>query len=384
VILCLYCEQESFQQGKGSKEHAILSALGGRKISRNVCCERCNRKLGNEIDEPLTKDFSFFTTMLGITTGRDKQAATHKRAVTFGGKAYNLKPTGNFELSKAEVEISEENGEVNIAFDAKDERQAIKILEQTLARYGLSPKDFESLPAKEVRYPAPKMTQAIKLGGEAQGRSIAKMMLTYLATMLSPQRLRGSSFDPFIAYIKGDQASYEFLSYDFTTLLPETPRFGAGNHRLFTFASGEARKVVSVLELFGHLRWSAILTDLWNVPNMGKVYVVNPVTKEQAELSIQLAFDSFDFNYPRYTVSQNIEDAIKGIGKVIQEHQLNYRRLEIIQTALDRHIKSKTGEPKSLITEAMVSEIADKVVEEFMKLVMHQASEETIDLKHFL
>ena len=107
MLTCIYCESEEFESDRGSKEHVILSSLGGRKGSKNICCQACNNKYGTEIDEDLSKELSFFSTMLDITTGRNKSAPTHQRIVSHSGKDYNINSGGAFKLSKADVKISD-------------------------------------------------------------------------------------------------------------------------------------------------------------------------------------------------------------------------------------------------------------------------------------
>ncbi|MEM9508446.1 MAG: hypothetical protein AAGA16_12310, partial [Cyanobacteria bacterium P01_E01_bin.35] len=65
-----------------------MSSIGGRKVSRDIDCENCNNKLGLEIDEPFSKRLGFFSTMLGITTGRNKNAPIHKNFVKHEGENY--------------------------------------------------------------------------------------------------------------------------------------------------------------------------------------------------------------------------------------------------------------------------------------------------------
>lgn len=72
MLKCIYCNVEEFLPDKGSLEHAILSALGGVKGSKNICCETCNNKYGREIDAALVEQFHIFCTMFGVKTGRKK------------------------------------------------------------------------------------------------------------------------------------------------------------------------------------------------------------------------------------------------------------------------------------------------------------------------
>ena len=272
TLACVYCSNAYFSEGEGSKEHVILSALGGRKSSRNVCCEACNNRLGGEIDQPLADTFVFITNMLSIKTGRNKPAPTIRRAVQHEGKEYDIGPGADFSLSKQPISIQEnkETGEVEVFATVRDKDSALKLLDQVLDKYGMSTEDFDTLPAQLVREPAPLIHQNIVIGGDVHFRSIAKMLFTYLATMIDPQRIRGEAFKPLIEYIDGLNTGFDQVRYDFVTDLPKEPTLNSVNHRIFMFASAERRIVFGVLELFGRLRWSVQLTSEWDGSDVAK------------------------------------------------------------------------------------------------------------------
>ncbi|WP_084185060.1 HNH endonuclease [Desulfonatronum thiodismutans] len=93
-LKCIYCNKNDFDEGKGSREHVILSSLGGRKMSRNICCVVCNNQLGEAIDEPTSKDLVALSNSAGITTGRDKESPTIKNVAMIEGQSLDLKSGG--------------------------------------------------------------------------------------------------------------------------------------------------------------------------------------------------------------------------------------------------------------------------------------------------
>lgn len=188
IISCIYCLNGNFEKGKGSLEHVILSSLGGRKSSRNICCESCNNRLGKEIDEPLSEALSFFSTMLDITTGRNKPAPTQKMIGEHEGKKFDIFSGGLVKYSKSDVGITEADGKAEICISANSEEEALKILSGVLKKYNKTIDDFTDLEAKSVKSYIPSIHQRLQLGGEEQLRSIAKTALTYIATFVSPER----------------------------------------------------------------------------------------------------------------------------------------------------------------------------------------------------
>lgn len=273
--LCIYCQENSFDPGKGSEEHAILSSLGGRKASRNICCEECNNRLGDEIDKPFSEEYAFFSTMLGITTGRNKEAPTHRAAVEHDGLAYDLKSGGAYKLSKALVSLEDQpDGTSCVSITAGSEEQALALIEQVLKKFGKTIDDFQSIEAKSVKSYLPTEHKRLALGGILQFRAVAKMLLTYLATLVSPERLRSESFRAVTAFINGCDNEFSGANIGSRVMLPDDPRISDINHRAFIFASNEKHLVVGVLELFGNINYSVELTSTWDGPDISKVYVM--------------------------------------------------------------------------------------------------------------
>ena len=249
-MLCIYCKENSFDPGKGSEEHAILSSLGGRKASRNICCQECNNRLGDEIDKPFAKEYAFFSTMLDITTGRNKDAPTHREAVEHNGLAFDLKPGGMFKLSKAVVSLEEQtDGYSLISITAGSEEQALPLIAQVLKRYEKSIDDFQSLEAKSVKSYLPTEHKRISIGGPQQFRAVAKMLLTYLATLVSPDRLRSGVFDDVVAFINGCGSEFAGAYIGSHVELPTVKQISDINHRAFIIASSDKKLAIGVLEV---------------------------------------------------------------------------------------------------------------------------------------
>lgn len=221
TIKCVYCINE-FKEGEGSLEHVILSSLGGKKGSRYICCEECNGRLGTEIDKPVADTFSFFSNMLGIRTGRNKKSAVIKNIIEIGNSSYNMLPQGKFELSKTKVNIKEFDNRKEVSISAKDEEEAKNIFKNILFnQLKLDPKSIDNVQATLNKIYPPEVHHNFSLGGEDQYRSFAKTMLTYLSTLVKPERLREDIFKDIIDYIncKAHQNKYPVL-YNGTLSLP--------------------------------------------------------------------------------------------------------------------------------------------------------------------
>ncbi|WP_444886718.1 HNH endonuclease [Microbulbifer sp. JMSA008] len=287
-LKCIYCGIAEFDKGKGSEEHAILSSLGGRKASRSICCQACNGKLGEEIDKPLVEGLRHLSTYFGVLTGRNKESAIVREFGTHNGVPFDLLPGGQVQLSKdrVEEEIDEDKGIINISVHARDEYRARNILKGLLRKHGKTEENLNlNEMARDLEGPGP-VNSNLELGGELQYRSIAKSALTYLATMISSERLRGECFSEIIEYILGRREGARFVfivKMDF----PEFPSVSEVQHRIIIFASEGRRMVVGLLELFGGIRFKVTLSNCWDGPDVKKGYAVNPLTGEHKECEIE-------------------------------------------------------------------------------------------------
>lgn len=380
MLLCIYCQKNSFDTGNGSEEHGILSSLGGRKASRNICCQACNNRLGDEIDKPLSEEYAYFSTMLDITTGRNMDAPTHKGAVEHDGLAFDLKPGGGLKLSKPAVSFEDRpDGTSSIAITAGSEQQALSLIESVLRRYGKSIDDFQSLEAKSVRSYVPTQHKQLSFGGVTQFRAVAKMLLTYLATQVSPERLRGGAFDRVIAYIDGRNDEFAGASLGSRILLPEIPRHSDIDHRAIIITSHEKQLAIGVLELFGNIRYTIELSSAWDGPDIAKVYSIDPVNRISDERELVIDLPSALAGYDSYLAdTKSIVAGVEAIVCTFQERQSQQRIASIAEAAVERHMVGKGD----VVTKEMIGNVSSEVALEFLRFLQRIDSEEMVDLKN--
>ena len=378
---CIHC-RTFFEEDKGSKEHAILSALGGKKYSRNICCESCNNRLGSEIDKPFATSLSFLSTILEITTGRNKDAPVHKKFVKHEGEYYDLYPGGKFKLSQANIKFEAENieNQESISITASNKEQTLKKLDQGLGKWQKSINDLPELTATHTKSYLPPVSGELSLGGVTQFRAVAKMLLTYLATMINPERLRNGQFNQVIEYIDKGNKNYNSCFWDFVSPVPSQPRISEINHRIFIFASEEKKVVFGVLELFSYLIFSAILTDTWDGGDLNKVYVIDPTTGEKEELEIAAPSNVFDFTDQRLSKENFVNQVYKAkdeILKIAHRRQVDKIISDITKKAINNDITNKN----TIITQGMLDSFIEEISLEFTKFICRISSSEIIDLK---
>ena len=204
MLFCIYCKENSFEPRCGSREHALLSSLGGMKISRNICCQECNGKIGNEIDEPFAEEFSFFSTILGTTTGRKKNSRTQKAVLKLDENIYNLEDGGILKQGPPSISVynDPDDNSLKIRIRASSLDNALPIAKGILKKYGQTLDKCSSLEIKEKKFYLPLqhdgISREIDFYTSEKFRAVAKMLLTYLATMINPERLRSGCFDEII------------------------------------------------------------------------------------------------------------------------------------------------------------------------------------------
>lgn len=286
MLDCIYCKTGRFNAGKGSKEHAILSSFGGQKLSRNICCEKCNNRLGKSIDDGISSRLSIISTLLNIKTGRNKSAPIQINVVKFGGESYNLLPTGEMLRGKVEQQWKTESGKTMFHIVANTEEQALKIIEGQLKSRGKSLADVEVGTVTKVSQYGAEIGESFSFY-ENDLRAVAKMALTMLATKISPNRLRSTAFTDVIDYINGSDLNVEDIVFsDTNTVFPEQYKVSDINHRIFIYSSKSEHLCIALVELYGGFRFSIVLSRAWSGPDISCCYVIDPVSTEKIDMDV--------------------------------------------------------------------------------------------------
>ncbi len=381
MLPCVYCTSEEFEPGKGSEEHAILSALGGRKSSRNICCVTCNNMYGREIDVFLSEAFHFFCTMIGVKTGRGQDAPIHERILTIGNETYDLLPGGKNRLSANKVTFADGEDASKVSIMARDEATALRLMNQALGKYGKDVQDLATLTGTSVtHYPDP-MQVELSIGQECY-RSIAKMALTYAATLMDAQRLRGEAFAKIKSFIKGENTINDQVRIEAASVFPDAPKIDDVNHRLFFFASAEKKQAVVLVELFGHFRFSVVLTDAWTGISVAKAHVINPVTHERTDMDLPFS-DLIFQTVQKQSDAQQIDAitrAISTVGAVINKRQQGV----LISQMVGKAFNYQENEPDRMLSEEELLKALESIAADLARFITRSSFAERIDLTGLL
>lgn len=374
-ITCIYCHAEI---PVGSGEHVILSALGGKKQSRSLCCEKCNNRLGSEIDRDIAEQLQILSNMIGITTGRNKPAPTLRGFEMGDGSAVNLESGGKPILAKASVKANKrEDGSIEVNITARNIEEAKKLLEHQVKRFGKSMPTDSEIPFKRVHaYPQGKQLR-FSLGGEQHFRAIGKMMLNYLSTKVSPEIIRDGSLKRLVDFINsGAKLPDGWINHDYDSEFPETETKYEFNHRIIIYANSTTKTIVGFVELFGSLRFSAILSDDWRGPDIAHAYVIDPVTHEQTEEQLEVPRDlSIKTLLTRTYNLDKTKEALKQLLSRLFEKQHNAVISGIVDKAMERHVIGKGD----IFTEEMMGRLVHEVTAEFLYYDQRMSHIEDVD-----
>ncbi|EMC4027169.1 hypothetical protein VDT04_003488 [Vibrio cholerae] len=362
MISCIYCSTEKFKEGQGSEEHAILSSLGGKKASRNICCQKCNNSLGDDIDKVVSEEFAFISNFANIKTGRKKAPKTIKSAGVMSDLEFELKPGGLPHFSKVKFESNEiDENSVQGSIVARSPEEAIRLVEAFAKKHGKSIDDVKDANIRLVSdYDIPKVQGTLKLGGEPFFRSITKMMLTYLATLCHHSRLRDGSFDEAIAYIKGDSNQELQVTHDYVSEYPKTELDNEISHLIFVFADPKTGVVFCGLRLFGYLQFSAKLTETWSGGEIKKCHQVDPVSGETLDFdleSLPVSINELALNMGND--SEKFEQAINSLMSAVFKAQQKAAIARTTEQAIEEAFAKQNFED---LTEDNLGEFVETIV----------------------
>ncbi|EGR1834014.1 HNH endonuclease [Vibrio cholerae] len=282
-LKCIYCDNKYFEKNNGSVEHAILSAIGGRKVSKNICCTDCNERFGRTIDAQFADKFKTLCSMLGVKRDRNGIGIV-KGVVKVGEDFADLHPDGKMVQPNVKKEVHSNDHRLNIHVTAGTEKQAMQIAKGLLKKHGHKIEDAVVNIENKNNYVEGTHITLNFSWNEDDLRCVAKMALTFLVTITDPTRVRSGWFDDVIGYINGnDSKASDFVWMDTNNALPEQPMLSPRDHRIFLYASTDENLCVALLELFGTYTYSILLSRSWSGPDIAACYVIDPITTNREE-----------------------------------------------------------------------------------------------------
>ena len=371
---CIYCGGVF---DNGSSEHVILSALGGKKQTKSICCEKCNNRLNTEIDNDFAKQLSVIANQINLITGRKKSPATLKNIDTEKGYKIELRPGCQPELARASVDANtHNNGEIHISISARNQEEAKTLLEGQLKKFGKNLNDIKIQKCERVSEHVGTLHFNLSIGGPLHFRSIAKMMLNYFASKFNPDRMTISSFQKAIQFIdKGVPLPENWINFDYINRFPSSTTLSPFNHRLLIGTRSKEKIVYGFLELFGELNFSAILDDQWDGPDKNYVYIVDPATSVQKEEEIVFNISKVMLMKKECSLSE-VQNAFNRLFEKIKKKIEKEFSENLIQETIEKHVKGKS----EIITPEMINASSQELAQALVKAMCKIDTREEFDI----
>ncbi len=392
MLSCVYCEEEFFEEGKGSFEHVILSSLGGRKGSNNICCESCNNRLGRDVDKSTSDQLLFISNMLGVKTGRNKSIKAISNVGEMNGRSFDLKSGMIPFFSKMKFEQIKFDNKVKAKIGARNKKELFVALNKFYSKYN---KKIDDMNNEQVRisadYNIPEVTGTVSLGGELFFRSIAKMMLTYLATICSPSIFRSGVVDSVIKFVNGNDGVKVHVYHDYMSKYPKNKLSGPFSHMIFIYSFRESNRLYCGFRLFGHFQFGLILSDEWNGGDIHHCYEIDPICGKA--LNYELNIDEDDIKYCSSHEFEYIKNGLNhAFNRFFYKFDL-FKKRQVINNIIDEqtdYILSKHNVNNvSKLTEEQAKELCSNVgkhiaaLENKTSVVQNMTLEEFGRLRYF-
>ncbi len=355
---CYICSSEITSKNR-SCEHVFLNAIGGRLKSRNLICKSCNDRFGEEIDNSLANQLSFFSTLLNVK--RDRGTPQPVLAVTHSGRRLLVKPSGGMSLSKPEIPSQGADGGINGEIKARTIREAKQIL---LGLAKKNPRIDVEKSLKNARNESEYLYEGavfrLDFGGQSAFRALCKMATNFYM-LQGGDRSNIEGVLPFIQYGTGNNPG-NFYYPEHQTIIPK--KTNEVVHAIILVGDPSQRILCSYIELFSALHFVVILNNTYEGDVVNSSYIFDILEGKQIARESHMVIDRTELEHvihgqPNYV--PKLEAEIAKLTPVIQAKQQREYMENLIRQSLDElNRKYPTG---TLMTE----EIARQATGDLMK-----------------
>jgi hypothetical protein len=275
---CIYCTNPV-----GSREHVVLSAIGGLREDRGILCGKCNSELGYSVDEALARDLATLCAQAGVLRGRDKTAIEVTVTEPSSGRDYTLSEGGRLQHPEVHVIRDQTSDAIrSVDFVASTVQQRDEFIRKLKA---------EGKPYKVNKVPneipllviAPPVMQT-KFGDTDTLRGVAKAALNVLAH-LQPSRAREPWLDGIKRFIVEGGPSEPWVWFDY--LEPPEPRIPSESfalqHRFLIGADATSGRVYARVSFFGVYELAVHLGTTPIQESVTLVYDVDPLATKMPD-----------------------------------------------------------------------------------------------------
>ncbi|HKQ10996.1 MAG TPA: HNH endonuclease [Rhizomicrobium sp.] len=291
--ICIFCEAELGPETK--PEHILLSALGGRKTTRQALCSKHNQAFGGTIDDALARQVAFIRNQLQLESGTGKsppglgEVQAGQLKVRIGGDGIPQLAEKPFEVTP----LGEGRFQVRITTTSIEQIQ--NYLPHIAAQIGTTVEHLRAQLAKEeasVISQRPGMIHRPNpLGGELECRAMLKACLVLWATEVGNPEVKGNPYALARAYVLhgGDfRASLDSRPLPMRdTLMARYGQF----FNLVYIASDANGRVLAHFTLYNLVAWRFVLAESGGLPNRKVALISNPQKPADWTANLASEFD---------------------------------------------------------------------------------------------
>lgn len=365
---CVLCDDE-INVKNDTAEHIIPNSIGGRKKVKGFICNTCNRKSGDSWETALASQLNPLSLFFRIS--RERGVAPPQVFSTDSGGSVTLKHDGSMTLPKPSYSETTTDEKVNIQIQARNVKEAQKMLKGVSRKYPKAKVDHLLEQAKpQSSYSLDMMHFELSFGGAESGRSIVK---SALAVVIDAGKSVESCL-PAIAYLKDKNAEACFGYYYEKDLVINRPE-GTPFHCVAVEGNAFTGLLICYVEYFGVQRVVGCLADKYNGESFKHSYSLDPITGLELELSVDLNLPLSEireaYNYEKIPKG-SMEKAISSVVPVQMQKHGDQERERVLNTAMAKAFE-KTGlkEGEQILPEH-AKQIASTISEEMLPLIMHQ------------
>jgi hypothetical protein len=351
-------------------EHIFPRAFGGSLVSTKIVDGSTNDLFGRTCEKQLIEAHNFFLNALEIESRRGKLQG-RAFAPAEEKSPYRMGPGLKPELKKAGFWETPLQDGMAITLQARTPEEALMLLQALEKKHGIKFNLDTVMVKHRTEYVREPIGISLALGGEAQLAAIGKMSLELAAFLLGNEIVLSNDYDELRSWAmdvakrldkhgeKRPLPEHKACSHDYRSALWEgVPLIENApfQHRIQMHSGARYQGVWVAVELFGHFRYSCVLSTNADSPSRDFTYLVDQVTGRteklpdvpgnvttteiakhamdlaQAKAAVQEAFRKIQEKQEKDAIGDLIEDAIHdglpGEGEVIlPEHAAKFSHI---------------------------------------------------------
>lgn len=365
---CVLCDV-NIREDNDTEEHIIPNSIGGRKKVKGFICNTCNRKSGDSWETALAKQLNPLSLFFRIS--RERGVAPQQVFSTSSGDSLVLKHDGSMTLPKPCYSESVDDEKINIQIQARDMKEAKKMLKGVARKYpkaNVAPLLDQAKP--QSSYSPDMMHFNLSFGGSEAGRSIIKSALAVVIDA-------GESVEsclPAIEYLKDENAEACFGYYYEKDLVTNRPG-GIPFHCVAVEGDASSGLVLCYIEYFGIQRVVGCLAEKYDGKSFKHSYAIDPISGLELDLTIDLCLPLSEvreaYNYKKIPKG-SMEKAVFSIVPVqLEKHQEQEKDI-VLNNAIRQAFENTGLKEGEQILPEHAKQIASTISEQLLPLLMHR------------